>query len=64
MKTVYLYGRLGERFGKKWHLNVRSTQEAFCALTSNCDGFLEYLIDTEKNGTQYVILNKNPSTLR
>lgn len=64
MKTVYLYGRLGERFGKKWHLNVRSTQEAFCALTSNCDGFLEYLIDTEKNGTQYVILNKNPSKIK
>ena len=64
MKTVYLYGKLGERFGKKWHLNVRSTQEAFCALTSNCDGFLEYLIDTEKNGTQYVILYKNPSKIK
>ena len=48
MKKVYLYGKLGERFGKKWNLGVRSPAEAFAAIESNSEGFLSYMLKKEK----------------
>lgn len=60
MKTVYLHGKLGKRFGRKWDLNVSSPLEAFSALEANFEGFLSYLAKTEKNGVRYIVLNKSP----
>lgn len=60
MKTVYLHGKLGKRFGRKWDLNVSSPLEAFSALEANSEGFLSYLAKTEKNGVRYIVLNKPP----
>lgn len=63
MKTVYLHGKLGKRFGEKWNLAVRTPAEAFHALESNNSGFLEYLIDTEKKGVEYYIFTKDPKKI-
>lgn len=63
MKTVYLHGKLGKRFGEKWNLAVRTPTEAFHALESNNNGFLEYLIDTEKKGVEYYIFTKDPKKI-
>ena len=64
MKTVYLHGKLGKRFGRKWDLNVSSPLEAFSALEANSEGFLSYLAKTEKNGVRYIVLNKSPREVR
>lgn len=64
MKTVYLHGKLGKRFGKKWSLNVGSVREAFSALEANSEGFFEYILDCAKRDIQYIILAKSPSSLK
>jgi len=64
VKTVYLHGKLGKRFGKKWRLNVGSAQEAFSALEANNEGFFEYILDCAKRNIQYILLNKNPSKIK
>lgn len=64
MKKVYLYGRLGERFGKKWNLGVRSPAEAFAAIESNSEGFLSYMLKKEKEGVRYFVFNKNPAKIK
>ncbi len=64
MKTVYLYGKLGKRFGKKWKLSVDSTSEAFAAIEANSEGFLSYLINSQKKGVDYCVFNKNPCSLK
>ena len=43
MKTVYLHGKLGKRFGKKWELAVDTIPEAMNAIDVNSEGFLEHL---------------------
>ena len=60
MKTVYLYGKLGKRFGKKWRLNASSPLEVFSAIDANSEGFLSYLSKTEEEGVKYVVLHKSP----
>ena len=63
MKTVYLHGRLGKRFGKKWELAADSAIEVFSAIEANSEGFLSYLIKTEKEGVDYCVFLKNPSKI-
>lgn len=64
MKTVYLHGKLGKRFGKKWKLAVRSPMEAFSAIEANQEGFLSYMLEREKAGVKYFVLNKKPSKIK
>lgn len=64
MKTVYLHGKLGKRFSKKWELNVQSPQEAFEAIECNSEGFLNYLLKKEKEGVEYVMLNRAPEEIK
>jgi len=64
MKTVYLHGKLGKRFGKKWKLAVDSVQEAFSAIEANCEGFFDYIIKSEAGGNEYIVLCKNPKSIK
>lgn len=64
MKTVYLHGKLGKRFGKKWKLAVDSAQEAFSAIEANCEGFFDYVIKSEARGNAYIVLSKNPKSIK
>ena len=64
MKTVYLHGRLGKRFGKKWKLAVDNVQEAFSAIEVNSEGFFDYIIKSEADGNEYIVLSKNPKFIK
>jgi predicted phage tail protein len=64
VKTVYLHGKLGKRFGEKWKLAVRSPMEAFSAIEANQEGFLSYMLEREKAGVKYFVLNKNPKKIK
>lgn len=64
MKTVYLHGKLGKRFGKKWELAVDSAQEAYAAIEANNEGFFDYIFNAAKNGTEYIALSKDPKSIK
>ncbi|MFU1519394.1 hypothetical protein ACM25P_13030 [Vreelandella alkaliphila] len=51
MKTLYLYGNLGKRFGKKYVLDVRDPAEAVRALGTQLAGFSDEI----KSGNWHVI---------
>ena len=40
LTTIHLVGSLGERFGKTWHLDVKSPAEAIRAIDVNTRGAL------------------------
>lgn len=50
MKTIRLYGSLGERFGRKHRLDVHSPAEAIRALCANFKGFRQYIIQNGRPG--------------
>jgi predicted phage tail protein len=60
VKTVYLHGKLGKRFGKKWKLAVDTIPEAMSAIDVNSEGFLEYLCKELFEQKRYVLLKKRP----
>ena len=49
MKTIRLYGEMGQRFGREFHLNVKSPAEAIRALSVQLPGFRTYLHENAKN---------------
>jgi predicted phage tail protein len=53
MKNVFLHGRLGDRFGKKWVLSVASPEEAIRALFANEPAIQHYLANKQKEGVVY-----------
>lgn len=53
MRTIRLNGELGKRFGRIHKLDVNSPAEAIRALTANCDGFRQFLIESEERGLAY-----------
>lgn len=63
MKTVYLHGKLGKRFGKKWEIVVRSASEAVSAIDANTDGFIDYIIKESSTGGNYYLLKKSPKEI-
>lgn len=61
MVNVFLHGKLGKKFGKKWVLEISSPLEAIKAIDANRDGFLKYLMEKSKEKTKYVVLlDKKP----
>lgn len=59
MKTVYIHGKLGKRFGEKWHLNVANAKEALTAIDVNSEGFFQYILEAQTRGVGFIALNKN-----
>jgi predicted phage tail protein len=64
VKTVYLHGQLGKRFGKKWKLAAQTPGEVIQALDANSDGFLEYICKKSQQGEDYILLKKSPNEIR
>jgi predicted phage tail protein len=56
MKQVLLEGRLGEKFGREWELDVRTPAEALRAIEVNKKGFFRELIDSAEHGVGYRVL--------
>jgi predicted phage tail protein len=50
VKTVRLYGALGDKFGRVWRLDVKSPGEAIRALCSQLPGFRRHLQETATQG--------------
>lgn len=57
MRTIKLYGELGEKFGKTFELEVLSPAEAIRALCVLIKGFEEYLLGSEKNGVGFKVFD-------
>jgi predicted phage tail protein len=55
LKTIRLYGELGEKFGREFHLAVHSTAEAIRALRVLRPGFEEELMTAKDRGVAYAI---------
>ena len=53
MRKVFLHGRLGEKFGQEWDLEVESAAEAIRALQTNIPEFRNYLINKHLEGICY-----------
>lgn len=75
MKTIRLYGALGERFGRVWRMDVKSGAEAVRALCSQLPGFRQYLqvnsapgyrvlCDTTSRGKEELALPTSAATIR
>ena len=53
MKNIFLHGKLGERFGRTWKLNVGSPTEAINALFANEPLIEKYLNKKQQEGVSY-----------
>lgn len=54
--TIYLYGALGKKYGKKHNIHVSTPAEAIRALAANFDGFLSDILKSGEKGTGYRIV--------
>jgi predicted phage tail protein len=64
VKTIYLYGSLGKRFGKKWRLSVSNLHEACLAIDANESGFIDYIIQQDQKGKMYHVFRRSPFEMK
>jgi len=64
MKTIYLHGAIGKKFGKKWTMCISDRNELIKAINANCEGFAEYIIQQALEGNEHYMLAKNPKELK
>lgn len=50
IRTILLYGELGDKFGREWHFHVNSPAEAIKALMSQVKGFKQYVTSHQRHG--------------
>lgn len=55
LKTIKLYGVLGKKFGKEFHLAVESTREAVKALSVQVPGFEQFMLTAHEQGITFAI---------
>ena len=60
MNTVYLHGGIGKRFGRKWQVDARNSQEVIKALDANNEGFIAYVVKQALEGNEHFLLAKHP----
>lgn len=56
MKTIYLLGELGKKFGRKHRFDVKSPAEAVRALVANFPDFERWMIQSGERGVGYHVL--------
>lgn len=56
MKTIYLLGELGKKFGRKHRLDVKTPAEAVRAFVANFPDFERYMIESGDRGVGYQVL--------
>ncbi|EPF6349204.1 tail assembly protein [Acinetobacter baumannii] len=66
LKTIKLYGVLGQKFGREFKLDVANTREAMRALSVQIAGFEQYMLTAHKQGLAFAIFlkSKNASKKR
>ena len=55
LKTIKLYGVLGKKFGKEFHLAVESTREAVKALSVQVPGFEQFMLTAHEQGLAFAV---------
>lgn len=55
LKTIKLYGVLGKKFGKEFHLAVESTREAVRALSIQVPGFEQFMLTAHEQGLTFAV---------
>lgn len=55
LKTIKLYGILGEKFGKQFKLDVANTREAVRALSAQIPGFEKFMLHAHEQGLAFAI---------
>ena len=55
LKTIKLYGVLGKKFGKEFHLAVESTREAVRALSVQVPGFEQFMLTAHEQGLAFAV---------
>lgn len=55
LKTIKLYGVLGKKFGKEFHLAVESTREAVKALSVQVPGFEQFMLTAHEQGLTFAV---------
>ena len=55
LKTIKLYGVLGKKFGKEFHLAVESTREAVKALSIQVPGFEQFMLTAHEQGLAFAV---------
>lgn len=55
LKTIKLYGVLGKKFGKEFHLAVESTREAVKALSVQVPGFEQFILTAHEQGLAFAV---------
>ena len=53
MVEVRLHGDLARQFGRVWHLNISTPQEAVAAIDANADGFRAKIRELARKGMQF-----------
>ena len=55
LKTIKLYGVLGKKFGREFHLAVESTREAVKALSVQVPGFEQFMLTAHEQGLAFAV---------
>ena len=55
LKTIKLYGVLGKKCGKEFHLAVESTREAVKALSVQVPGFEQFMLTAHEQGLAFAV---------
>ena len=63
LTTVKLLGEAGRRWGREFHLEVKTAAEALRALIAQLPGFREYLRDSHENGIVWRVVTEDPEGL-
>lgn len=66
LKTIKLYGVLGQNFGREFKLDVANTREAMRALSVQIDGFEQFMLHAHEKGLHFAVFlkSKNSSNKR
>ncbi|MDI1223014.1 tail assembly protein [Acinetobacter sp.] len=64
LKTIKLYGVLGQKFGHQFKLDVASPREAIRALSAQIDGFENYLLSAHERGLAFAIFTDSKTKKR
>ena len=55
MTKVHLLGKLGNKFGKEFNLDIKHTKQLIRAIAVQREGFMNFFFDEQEKGVEYVI---------
>jgi len=59
LKTIRLYGILGQKFGREFKLDVANTREAMRALSIQIAGFEHFMLHAHEQGLRFAVFLKS-----